>query len=278
MLILMCICVLPGTLKAQNPAKEAYVEAESLASIGKYKEAVEKYEEAYRLAPRSVLLFHIAHTYELWEKYDDALEWYHRYLDIASRAEEERELAEGRILGIKEKLAKTGIFIDYKKEGATVFIDRKEAGTTPLEKILGVKPGPHKIEVKKQGLESYHTTVHVHAGTVESIRPVLITSIVPPPPPPPPPSPPSHTLEYVFFGVGSAAVLGGASMGIWYAADEDAPDAALYSMHGLIWPGLAVIITGAVIYGINQEEYEKELQLYRIRYGKVVVAPPGRTP
>ncbi len=257
-------------VQAQNPAKEAFIEAEGLTKIKKYKKAIEKYEEAYRLAPRAVLLFHIAHTYEIWERYDEALDMYGQYLKEAGPQEEEIQLAHGRIQGIKDKLAKTGIYIDFDEHGAQVYIDNTYIGDTPLKKVIGVAPGPHRVKVKKEGLEEYNTKARVPAGKVHSIKPILITSMIPPPPPPPPPKPPTHTLAYVFMGIGGAMIVSGGSMGIWYVADDDAPDAAVYSMHGLIWPGLAAIIAGSIIYGVEEEDYEDEILLYRLRYGKVV--------
>jgi len=269
-LALLLSATIPMVSLGQNPAREAYIDAESLAKIGKFKEAIARYEEAYRLAPRAMILFHMGAIYEEWGKYDDAIAMYKRYLDEAGPQDEERQLAEERVTGIREELSRTGLYIDASAAGAEVLVDGVSVGRTPIEKPISVTPGNHKVLVRKEGLEEYNTLVVVPIGKVTGVKPVLIAAVVPPPPPPPPPSPPSHLAPYLLFGLGGGFMLGGASLGIWALADNDCPDEAVWAMHGILWPGLAAVIIGGILYAVEDENFKDELMKYRLRYGLVV--------
>ena len=84
-------------------ARALFIEGENLYAEGRYEEAAAKYEEAYGLSARPLLLFNIANAYERLGVYSKAADALRRYLPDAKT--EETTLLRKRIARLDERAA-----------------------------------------------------------------------------------------------------------------------------------------------------------------------------
>src|SRR5262249_47586703 len=96
-----------------------------------------------------------------------------------------------------------------------------------------VDPGAHAVRVRAAGKKPFETNVDAHARATQAVtiaaladdpdavRPVDVA------PPPPPPAPPPRTLRtagLIVGGIGAAALVTGAALGVWAKVRYDAVD------------------------------------------------------
>jgi hypothetical protein len=81
--LVACLC---GTALAQ-PRKEAaehFERATTAEKEGRFKDAIDEYEQAYALVPHADVLYNIARNYEAMQSWQRAADYYQRYLDESS--------------------------------------------------------------------------------------------------------------------------------------------------------------------------------------------------
>lgn len=85
----------------------------------------------------------------------------------------EVQVIPGQLARVRARLAAAGpargLRVDSDVAGASVFLDRKFVGKTPLE-IEGVEPGPHRLNVSAEGYDMHLETVEVN----DQAREVLV--------------------------------------------------------------------------------------------------------
>ncbi|HWA72708.1 MAG TPA: PEGA domain-containing protein [Polyangiaceae bacterium] len=241
-LSLALISVTPRVARAQEaPSDEAAVEQRRTEAKSKYQTGVEAYERkrykdavdlflaADRLAPSAPLSFNIARAYERLGDDSSALRWYRDYLrrnPTAPNGDDVRQTV-AKLASALEKKGVQQLSISSTPPGATVSVDEQPVGVTPWTGDL--PPGKHHVLLSARGYadnerelelgssEPLDLNVHLDPASSGVSAPAFAEAAPQAPPPPPaatmpPTAPPSHkgmgVWPWVTIGTG-AAVLGG---------------------------------------------------------------------
>lgn len=170
-MILAATLAMPSPVRAQEPidmAKTHYASAAAYYGRGQYKEAVREFKAAYTLSKKPDLLYNIA---QCWERLGDlarSISYYNRYLTESPNATD-ADKVKLRIGSLKKRLGRTAIALKSGTPGAEVFVDGRKIGTLPMSSPFKVKPGTHKVEVRKRGFVSFRSTVAAAVGRIVRI-------------------------------------------------------------------------------------------------------------
>jgi len=157
--------------KAQ--AKVFYQQGQTAYQAGDYKTAIEAFEKSYKLFSHPNILFNIAKAYEKLAKYNKAIDYYKkyivRYVEFFHKPAPEAADVKSTIRILKEKAYKTQptITINSQPGKAAVYIDDTNAmlGQTPF--TTHIKPGTHKLWMKKRGYEPFETSFIVGKNNLQ---------------------------------------------------------------------------------------------------------------
>jgi tetratricopeptide (TPR) repeat protein len=144
-------------------AKSKYQEGAAAYSAGHFKDAVDLFLAADRLAPSAPLSFNIARAYEKLADDAGALRWYRDYLrrnPEASNAATVRPL----IAALAESLRKKGVqqlTVITSPPGATLAVDDQAVGVTPWTGELS--PGAHHLLLNLRGYADSETNLSLAA-------------------------------------------------------------------------------------------------------------------
>lgn len=162
LLAVLCLAS-PAAAQSDDLAKGHYMAGQAYYNQARYSEAIREFLEAYRLSPKPALLYNIAQAYERMGKIEEAVAQLKKYLSAAPDASD-RGAVEERLKNLQERLKQTGIALSCELPGATVLVDGKEVGKTPLAGPIAVPPGSHAVKVVKEGYEPFSAFVSVNAG------------------------------------------------------------------------------------------------------------------
>ncbi len=167
----------PPAAKAPDPAKakELFNAGKKLYDLGKYGEAVVKFEEAYQARPHPVIFFNIGKCYELMGESGKgetgkALRAYRDYLRALPDASDKVAVGDS-IANLERKLKDRGlqqVLVFADPATAKIEIDGKELGLSPASTELA--PGPHKLVARADG----YTTVE-RSFTMSAVRSQEVT-------------------------------------------------------------------------------------------------------
>ncbi len=221
----------PTTARADEPSARAhYASGRAYYDQGRYEDALREFEEALRAAPdaqKGLMAFNVAQAQERLGRIADAVASFQRYLELVPEAEDRATVTE-RIRTLQGRLAETGIALTASEEGARVFVDGQESGTTPLAEPIRVGPGSHELRVEKEGFQTFRLRVSVEAGRRVETEVTLVPVERTPEPveraPEPGPAPRSGpgVLPWVLAGVAGVAVVGGTVLGVLALGESDA--------------------------------------------------------
>lgn len=155
-------------------ARELFQAGVELAQQGDLPGAIEKFRASYDRNPRAIVLFNIgALQQELGDK-PGALETFRRYLEVggAEIEAERREQVETIVRDLEREL--TFLEVVVSEEGATVSINGRPVGTTPLPASVPVLPGVLEIRVRKAGFDEAVTMVPAVGGETTRVEVTLV--------------------------------------------------------------------------------------------------------
>ena len=129
-------------------AREHFTQATKLYKDGDFDAALVQFERAYELKPNYRVLYNIGQTYFQLRQYVEARDAMTRYLkEGGDQIEAERQAAVNKDLAdLQRRLAKVTIKVNV--GGATVLVDGKNVGTTPLAEPVVVSEGLRSISVE----------------------------------------------------------------------------------------------------------------------------------
>ena len=228
-------------------AKQAFQWAERLYKQARYAEAIDKFEESYRLKPHPAMLFNIGRCYEQLSDIPRALKTYHEYLKALPNAKD-KELVTDAIVNLERRLKEQGVqqvMVYSDPPGASVAIDGKACGGAPA--AMELHPGNHTVVIAKEGYDTVERAFVMPADRSSelsfSLKVAAPIAANPPspaveparPPPPPPPPPPLVVVETRKPEVvATAAPVPGLRSKAWIPAVG----------------GAALLATGGVFYGL----------------------------
>jgi tetratricopeptide (TPR) repeat protein len=178
---------LPGA-RADGPSAEATAEArrseakgkfqEGVAAFGerRYQDAVRAFQQADAIQPSAALSFNIARAFERLDDTPAALRWYRDYLRRDPQAANAAEVG-ARVNELAIKLVQRGVqqlSVLSTPEGASVLIDQRPAGLTPLTTELA--PGVHHFTLRAAGYRDLETDVTLDARTPRDVNLTLASA------------------------------------------------------------------------------------------------------
>ncbi len=150
--------------KAKEEAATRFERGVKLYDAQDYAAALAEFEAAHRLVPRYQVLFNIGVTEKRLFRYNDAVRTLKRYLDeggdkvLADRRQQvDKELAEIRAL-----VAEVSVKVDGLP--ATVDVDGRTMGDTPLSSALLLPSGHHVVTATREGYDPARKEIDVVSG------------------------------------------------------------------------------------------------------------------
>ena len=163
------------TLHAAVPdeRKEAaghYQRAVTLFKDGDLQAALSEFRTAYELAPSYEVLFNIALCERRLFNYARAMRTLDQYLmEGGSRiAAERREAVSREREAIRALTAPVAVIVDGKP--ATIWVDGEKVGPTPLQDLLVLGIGKHKVRAEREGCTPDERTIEVRSGQALSVQ------------------------------------------------------------------------------------------------------------
>jgi tetratricopeptide (TPR) repeat protein len=153
---------------ANAEAARHFQQGVALLGTNNYAAALAEFEESYRLRPLAGVLKNIAISQQGMFLYAEAIKTLERYMAHSPNlAEAERAEVTNLIGEMRALLA--DIFVIAKPDGATITVDRRPVGVTPLVQPLALPAGIHQIELSAQGYTPERREVTVVAGSAQRL-------------------------------------------------------------------------------------------------------------
>ncbi len=198
--------------KAQ--ARRHYAAGVEAYEAARFKDAIDEFLEANRLAPSPALSFNIARAYEKLGDHAGALGFYRDYLRRAPEAEDRGQV--GQIVSsLENRLREKGVqqvTVLSDPERATVVLDGKPVGVTPW--TGEIFPGQHRLQLRLPGYEDADQVFSLTAHRAKDVSVTLVevpqaptperTAPAPAPAPAPPPPVASASPASADSGTGRA--------------------------------------------------------------------------
>jgi tetratricopeptide (TPR) repeat protein len=145
-------------VSATDRARARYQQGAQAYAAGRYKDAIDLFLDADRLAPNPAFAYNIGLGYEELGDAPNALRWYRDYLRALPNATD-RDDIEPRIARAEGRLKERGVqqvTILSTPDGATITLDGRRVGVTPWTAEL--TPGSHEVSLELRGFADASTT------------------------------------------------------------------------------------------------------------------------
>jgi hypothetical protein len=204
---LLMICFL-HTAKAEegkDAALTCFEDAKTLFKDAKYKEAADKFREAYTLKPSWKLLYNIGQSEAAAKQYGLALEAFEQFL--SEGGDDIGEARRDEVLREVERLRKmVGYLLIKAPQGTQVFIDNERRGTAPVRTMLAISAGvDHAVRGELEGAVIFSDNYKVIGGQTMEVE-LQETSGLVKAPVPQPAGPPALSVEQSKSGTDSSPV------------------------------------------------------------------------
>lgn len=154
----------PVALDAAGDAKRRGDEA---LVNGRPAEALALYKEAYAARPDPALVYNMSRAYQAMGDFSSALDQLEHFEANAPADVRARVPGLAKLLAeIRKNVASVAIVADV--AGATVRLDDRILGKTPLAGIIRVKPGPGTLIVEKEGYFNFTRTLTLQGGALST--------------------------------------------------------------------------------------------------------------
>lgn len=228
---------LAGGASDKDAARDRFRQGAQAYSEGRYKDAIDLFFDADRLAPNPAFAYNIGLAYEELGDAANALRWYRSYLRDLPGAPDKGEI-EPRILAAEQHLRDRGVqqvTVVSSPAGATVSLDGRRVGVAPFTQELA--PGRHQLGLELRGFREASASFELRADHAIDVAVVLrrtedtttvsvAGSRVPDSGPAEVSAPwPTriHPVTWATLGVGFAGL--GAALGLEFARESEVDDA-----------------------------------------------------
>jgi tetratricopeptide (TPR) repeat protein len=150
-------------------ARKHFGQGLKLYKDGDFDAALVQFERAYAMKPNFKVLYNIAQCHFELRQYVEARDTLSRYLkDGVGSIETERQSAvQNDLAELERRIAHLTLKVNV--TGATVYIDGKKAGVTPLGKPVDVNEGQRTISVETADRGSKQRIVRVAGGEAQTV-------------------------------------------------------------------------------------------------------------
>ena len=177
LMILICVLLAPAvggadTEADKHKARSLFLKANRFLDRGMFLEALAHYRKARKLYPSYKIDLNIGGCLDAMGRHGEAATYLEKFL-IESEKAPPKVIAQARkrLDELKKKLARLNLSCAV--EGATVVLDDKIVGQTPLEIPIYMKPGKHLLKVIKAEHRTYTRRLTVKAQQVYKLAVVL---------------------------------------------------------------------------------------------------------
>jgi hypothetical protein len=153
----------------KDDAKAKFSLGMSLIKDEDFVGALQAFKESYELKPAPQALFNMGMCQKALSLYVEAIESFELYLvdEAAAKNTTKREQAQEAIAEMEKSVAKVGI--QGAPDGASIKVDGRERGTSPLDQPLRLNPGTHTLLLTKPGYEPFEVELVLKAAEVRVI-------------------------------------------------------------------------------------------------------------
>ncbi len=163
-LVLGALFAAPAAAQEDREAARAeFEQGRRSFEAGAYREALEHFQEAYRLAPHPNVRVNIANCYDQLDRPIEAIFHFEHFLSEADHppAAQRREV-ETAMRRLRERVG--SISLQITPDGAQITIDGTEQRRAPVVEPVTVVAGSHTVEVQLEGYAPERQTVVVQGG------------------------------------------------------------------------------------------------------------------
>ncbi|MAQ13410.1 MAG: hypothetical protein CMN30_01220 [Sandaracinus sp.] len=161
---------LAQTDEDRDRARAAFQRGVSAYEAEHWEEALQAFQEAYRIAPHPSVRVNMANAYLNLGRPVQALDHFERFLlemgddgDPAQKREVRRQITE-----LRSQIGE--VFVRVQPEGATVTIDGHTTRRAPILDALELAAGTHHVEVAMEGYRSQEQEFQVSGGERHEVR------------------------------------------------------------------------------------------------------------
>jgi Tetratricopeptide repeat/PEGA domain len=150
-------------------AREHFAEATKLYKDGDFDAALVQFERAYALKPNYKVLYNIGQSYVQLHRYVAARDALNRYLsEGGAQVDADRQAAVQKdIADLELRLAKLTLSVNV--VGATVLVDGKKVGITPLTGPIALGEGERALSVEAPNRGVLQRKLHVAGGDAQAL-------------------------------------------------------------------------------------------------------------
>jgi len=159
----------PAATGETEEARQHFAEGLKLYKDGDFDAALVQFERAYAIKPNYKVLYNIAQTYFQLREYVEARDAMARYLkEGGSAIDPERQAAASKDLADLEKRI-AHVTVNVNVNGATVLVDGKKVGVTPLSEPLAVSEGQRTISIETEKRGARQRLLRVAGGEEQTL-------------------------------------------------------------------------------------------------------------
>ncbi|MFT5357577.1 MAG: hypothetical protein ACI9KE_004814 [Polyangiales bacterium] len=162
-LLLGSLISAPSLAQDRDAARAAFQGGVESYSAGRFTEALESFQAAYRIAPHPSVRVNMANCYEGLGRPVEALNHFERFLiESENPAPAQDQEVRAAITRLQQEVGE--VFFDIEPDGATVTIDDETTLTAPILDGIKLSAGPHTIRVTRPGHTPYEQRIEVAGG------------------------------------------------------------------------------------------------------------------
>ncbi len=156
---------------AKEEARKHFDQGLALFDRGSLDAAYPEFEKSISIYPTRAAIKNAALCLRKLNRFAEAVDMNERLLAMPNVSEEEKGIANAELTQLRPVVG--NIVIDGVQSGATVTIDGKPEGTTPLKGPLHVAVGTRVVRILKAGFETFEQRVEAPGGKEVTVRAVL---------------------------------------------------------------------------------------------------------
>jgi hypothetical protein len=155
--------------RKKEEAKERFLRGLELAQRDDWDAALAEFEASRAIFPTRAALRNAAVSLRNLKRYADAIQMYEELVASLGKemSEDEKKKTDEAIAELRAYVGEFDVTSD--QAGATVVIDGKQYGTTPLPRRILVNSGTHTLRVSKEGFETFEATLTIAGKQVKNV-------------------------------------------------------------------------------------------------------------